>query len=131
MKWTVFTVAMLSILACNSNESSEVIKLNEGEKWEVNAEMRPFIDQGNVILEAYIASGASDYQSLAKDLKTQNSELISSCTMKGESHDELHKWLHPHIGLVEKLANSENEATANDYVKELKTSFGTYNTYFK
>jgi hypothetical protein len=122
---------MLSVLACNSNESSEEIKLNDGEKWEVNAEMRPFIEQGNVILTVYIASGDSDYQLLTKYLKTQNAELISSCTMKGESHDELHKWLPPHIALIEKLANSENAITANYYLEQLKTSFDTYNTYFK
>lgn len=131
MKWLFMTITMLFILACNSNEQTGDITLNNGERWEVNAEMHPFIEKGNEILTTYIDGKSTDYEGLARDLKEQNSELISSCTMTGESHEALHKWLHPHMGLIENLAKAENEATANQYIKELKTSFNTYNTYFK
>ncbi len=137
MKWILMTAIMLSLFACNSSQthdtgdSTNAISLNDGEKWVVNAEMRPFIQKGNDILTDYIDANGTDYQTLAKDLKAQNTELIKSCTMKGKSHDELHKWLHPHMDMISKLAKAENLAAANRQIEQLKASFNTYHTYFK
>lgn len=124
-------ISILLFFACNSNNNTGNIKLDNGEKWSVNDEMKPHIEQGSKILNDYLAQKGSDYQKLAGDLKNQNDQLVKSCTMKGESHDELHKWLLPHIALVQKLEESKDPQQAETIVKELEQSFQTYQNHFK
>lgn len=88
------------------DESSEAIELNNGEKWVVNDEMKPFVGKGEELVNTYIQNRQSDYKTLAGQLKDQNSQLIKSCTMDGKSHDELHKWLHPHLDIVKTLSRA-------------------------
>ena len=126
-------LALLGItlmVACNSTHQQSDINLNNGEKWKVNAEMKPHIEKGNELLTEFISNKDKDYQKLAENLKTQNNSLIQSCTMKGESHDELHKWLHPHIELTEKLSNAHSTSEAEEIISQLEKSFNTYQNYF-
>ena len=66
--------------------------------------MKPHIENGEELLAAYITQKEQDYQKLAADLKAQNKLLIKNCTIKGQSHEELHKWMYPSIQLIERLA---------------------------
>ena len=110
--------------------SSERIALNNGEKWMVNEEMKPFIVKSEALLEEYVKNNGTDYKKLAQDIKEQNSLLIKSCTMEGPSHDELHKWLHPHLELVDRLGEIGNPEKAKVLVAELQASYQTYHQYF-
>lgn len=105
--------------------------MNNGDKWKVNAEMTPHIEMGSQILSDYLAIGDNNYKSLAESLKNQNDKLIKSCNMKGESHDELHKWLHPHMNLIAELAEAPDAKAAEAIIAQLEQSFKTYHTYFK
>ena len=124
----------LLVVSCNQltnhqHNSGEVsIELDNGKKWKVNTEMTPFITSGEQILNEF---DGKDYKALAKQLKEKNNGLIKSCTMNGKSHDELHKWLHPHLQLVDALSKAKNEQEAEEVISELKKSFTTYNTYFQ
>ncbi|MOA59843.1 hypothetical protein D3C78_1845640 [compost metagenome] len=51
--------------------------------------------------------------------------------MSGKSHDELHKWLHPHLELVTKLEKAENEKDSNAIISQLLESYKTYHEYFQ
>lgn len=93
--------------------------------------MTPHIERGHEILTAYIAQQGTDYKTLAESLKNQNDSLIRSCTMQGESHDQLHQWLHPHMSLINDLSKAGNEAEAEALVQELEQSFDRYQTYFE
>ncbi len=112
-------------------ELPEAIELNNGQKWLMNQEMKPIIDAGENILNDYTVSHSNDYKTLAAQLKEKDDALIKSCTMKGKSHEELHKWLHPHLELVDALANAGNEQQANDLINQLKQSFQTFHQYFQ
>lgn len=109
----------------------EIIEMDNGQKWKMNAEMRPFIAAGEGILKTYTESNSKDYTTLAAQLKEKDDALIKSCTMKGKSHDELHKWLHPHLGLVAALAKAENEQQAKDLIMQLNKSFEAFHQYFE
>lgn len=113
------------------DDESKALQLNSGEKWVVNEEMKPFILKAEEILNQYLESESHDYQTLATQLKEENSGLIKSCTMIGESHDELHKWLYPHIELIESLSKAESTEQANKIITDLQASFSTYNQYFQ
>lgn len=111
--------------------TAEAIELNQGEKWAVNDEMKPFITESENLITAYNTAGSTDYKTLASQLKTQTSGLIKSCTMKGKSHDELHKWLHPYMEQVEHLSNAPDEALAEKHLADIEKSFTLYHTYFE
>lgn len=111
------------------NESGS-LQLNNGEKWIVNDEMKPFVSQGEALLEAYIANNDSDYKALANQIKEQNSQLIKSCTMDGRSHDELHVWLHPHLELVDALSETDSKEEADGIITQLTNSYNEYKQFF-
>ena len=112
------------------DENSDAIELNNGEKWLVNEEMKPFVLKGEELVNAYIQDGKADYKTLAEQLKDQNSQLIKSCTMDGKSHYELHKWLHPHLEIVKALENETDATKANEVVQQLQSSYQKYHLYF-
>lgn len=113
------------------NESSDALELNNGEKWIVNEEMKPFVRKGEELVNNYIQTNQSDYKQLAQQVNDQNQQLITSCTMDGKSHDELHKWLHPHLALVKDLENETDAAKAKGIVDQLQQSYKTYHEYFQ
>jgi hypothetical protein len=115
----------------HNHAESEGLELNHGEKWVVNDEMKPFVLKSEEIVNSYIASNSSDHQNLAAQLKEQNAGLIKSCTMQGKSHDELHKWLHPYIDLLNKLSKAETKEEAEHLIAEINESFKTYHAYFQ
>jgi len=120
------------IVSCHNlgshNDEKVAIELNNGQKWKVNEEMSPYILEGEKILKDYTGQ---DYEALADELQSQNKKLIKSCTMDGKAHDQLHKWLHPHIQLIGFLEEAETATQAYTIVEQLNESFKTYHTYFQ
>lgn len=111
-------------------ETAELVQLNDGEKWVVNAEMKPHIQEGEELIQNYMDEESSDYQDLAEKITEANNKLIKSCTMKGESHDQLHNWLHPHLELTKALKDEENGEEAQNLVHQLKDSYEAFHKYF-
>ena len=148
-KTIVLGMSILLFLSCNNSEkttsseeveihteahnkeSAEAIELNNGERWVVNEEMKPYVLNGSELTNTYIQEGQKDYKVLAEQLKGQNDQLIRSCTMTGKSHDELHKWLHPHLELVKELENGTDGAQVNKIVSQLQLSYQKYHEYFQ
>ena len=114
-----------------SDDHAEGVKLelNNGAKWPVNNEMKPFITETESQLNAYKPE-TGDYKMLATNLSTSNDNLVKSCTMTGVPHDNLHAWLAPHMKEIEKLKNAEDREHANKIVGELKESMDEYHLYF-
>src|SRR5690606_22737518 len=113
------------------NESSEPLELNDGERWVVNEEMKPYLSKGEELLNTYMQASQADHKELASQLQEQNNLLIQSCTMTGKSHDELHKWLHPHMALLVDLGSAESKTNADKLISEINTSFETYHQHFQ
>ena len=105
--------------------TDEPLQLNEGQKWKVDDNMMVHIAQ----MEQDIASfdQPKDFEQLSENLNKNLGLLTSNCTMEGQAHDELHKWLLPYIDLVE--AFSTDKSVAN--FTAIKNSFSTFNTYFQ
>lgn len=112
------------------SQMAEAIELDNGNKWAVNDEMKPNIEKEEETLKSYLDSGSDDYKTLAADLEKINGALIESCTMEGKSHDELHKWLHPHIELIKALKATDDKEEANELINDLVRSFDIYHRHF-
>ncbi|HTO17499.1 MAG TPA: hypothetical protein VLZ83_17165 [Edaphocola sp.] len=110
--------------------NEEPLKLNNGEKWIVNDEMKLHVQNGSMLVNNYIQEKQTDYKELAQQLKEENNNIVKTCTMKGESHDELHKWLHPHMELVKALENETDDSKAAEIVQDIQHSYQQYFLYF-
>ena len=110
-----------------ADEHAEGVKLelNNGEKWTMNAEMKPYINDMETQLNAYKPE-TEDYKMLGKSLNTTNENLIKSCTLKGTPHDVLHAWLVPYMEEIDKLNKATTKEDANKIVGELKESMEKY-----
>ena len=113
------------------NESETPLELNDGERWVVNEEMKPFLAKSEELLASYKQNNDTDHQALGIELQEQNTLLIQNCTMTGKSHDELHKWLHPHMALLAELSTATDQAEVERLTTEIDASFDTYHTYFQ
>ncbi len=105
------------------------LELDNGNKWKTNAEMLPFIQEQERLLEAY-DDDKDDYKVLATNLNAANEQLIKSCTMTGKSHDVLHVWLTDHMKNIDLLAKATTKEEADRITDELDHSMETYHQYF-
>ena len=112
-------------------DPDETIELDNGQKWKVNEEMKPFVEEGKKILNEYIQNEDSDYTGLAAALSEQDNKLIESCTMEGKSHEELHKWLHPHLDIISDLESTKDTTQAKKLVEQLRASYVDFEKYFQ
>ena len=113
------------------HHDEEEIVLNNGEKWTVNEDMMIHVQNMQRDINSFDPKSENDYEVLAKNIDKNIDLLTSSCTMKGQAHDELHKWLVPYIKLSEKFSESDSEQEFTENLEKIKTSFITFNTYFK
>ena len=111
----------------HQHSESETIQLNNGEKWKVDDNMMLHIRNMEKDIIHFDQEKSTNYSLLANKLKTNIDILTSNCTMKGQAHDELHKWLVPYIELVDSFSK---EKSANQFT-EIQNSFLTFNQYFK
>ncbi len=110
------------------NHESEAIMLNNGEKWKVVENMSGYIRNMEKAVNEF---EGEDYPTLAKTIDENIRELTANCTMEGQAHDELHKWLLPFIELSEKFDVATELEEQEKIYQEFKASFKTYNTYFE
>lgn len=110
------------------HHSEEEIKLNNGEKWIVEPSMLSIIHKMESEINHFDQLNFTELGTiLSKDIE----DLTSNCTMTGQAHDELHKWLLPYIDLVEELTQTSDKQKAIAIYDRLKRSFRTFNQYFK
>ena len=113
------------------DSTTQGIELNNGAKWAVNEEMKPFVNKGEALVANYSQHNGTEFTKLAQEIAAQNEQLIKSCTMKGKSHDELHKWLEPHLALVKELGNTTDSVKAKHIVAQLEKSYHDYSNFFQ
>lgn len=115
-------------------DEHETIVLNDGKKWIVVPEMMAFIrnmENGVIEFSTKENSTSEEYKQLALLIDENIRELISNCTMEGQAHDELHKWLVPFIALSEQFDAATELKEQEHIYQEFKKSYKTFNVYFK
>ena len=74
---------------------------------------------------------SEEYQELAVLIDENIRSLTSNCTMEGQAHDELHKWLLPFISLSEEFDVVTELEEQRSIYNDFKKSFEAFNTYFE
>lgn len=116
------------------HSENEQIALNNGAKWKVEENMMSYIRKMETHtdqLSKQENKQLSDFSTLADSLQANVELLTTRCTMKGEAHDELHKWLVPYMDLVSSLQKSKDQEEARHVFEQIEESFKTFNTYFE
>ena len=121
----------VSSVAQEHAHGDEEIQLNQGQKWKVDAEMLSIIRTMENDVASFKGSELAEYNSLSEKLKKNIDLLTSNCTMKGQAHDELHKWLLPYIDLVNAFSEAKGGADSEKLFQDVKNSFVTFNQYFQ
>ncbi len=111
-------------------DSNEIV-LNNGEKWKVDDKMLVHIRNMENDINSFENTSNTDYKELAKNLQSNLDLLTSNCTMKGQAHDELHKWLLPYIDMVNEFSETKNKQELQEQFKKIQSSFLTFNQYFQ
>lgn len=114
-----------------NNAWTDVMVLNDNKKWTANKET----NQGVVAMLSLIrndkSSTAEGYKKLGNALNKEKNMIIKECTMKGESHDNLHVFLMPLIDKVELLQNTVDKETGDKIKANLLEHMELYDIYFE
>lgn len=152
-KVIAISILMLATVACSAPEAEvnkevekkipvEVVEevkaqtphdlaLNNGEKWLVDEGMIVAVDKINGLINKYSSVKLVDYQILGDEIGKQTKNLISSCTMKGQGHEELHKWLVPFMELTEALVMTSSPEAGAVLLSDIKEEMAIYNEFFE
>lgn len=142
--WIIAIILSFSLASCSSNETSqptegiahshpddEALQLNAGKKWKVDEHMMDELRElESIVNDANRKENTMSLDAIADSLIVHLDLLTSNCTMQGQAHDELHKWLVPFIELVNEYANYEDETVAKHQIKKMVSSFEEFNAYF-
>ncbi|MFT7611860.1 MAG: hypothetical protein ACI9J3_000807 [Parvicellaceae bacterium] len=119
------------VQSIHEDHDDNSIGLDDGKKWAVVPEMMKHVRSMESDLNQFEGQKDTEYTELAEKLKSNIDLLISSCTMSGEAHNQLHKWLVPYISLVDDLKASDDREEANKIYVEIRASLNSFNTYFE
>jgi hypothetical protein len=129
------TATDTTAIESDHHDHSEAINLNEGEKWKVDSHMLGFIRSIETDVTNFGSSAGEknlpEYIALSDQIATNLDSLTSNCTMTGQAHDELHKWLLPFLDLNDSFSASQTIAEADSVYSEITKSFTEFNTYFE
>ena len=114
----------------HNNGGTEIV-LNKGEKWVVVPEMMGIIQTMKSDVNAFDGINIEEHKVLATKLQDNINKLTSNCTMKGQGHDELHKWLLPFLDMVEAYNKATSAQEAQNTYNTIQASFSSVNNYFK
>jgi hypothetical protein len=113
------------------NAWTKEIEMNNGAKWEANAETNEGVQKMQNSIQTQTTSTLDEYHKLAKQLNEDKNYVIKNCTMKGASHDNLHVWLLPLMAKIEALSESKTIEDAEKIKHSINENISAYKRYFQ
>ena len=107
------------------------IQLDNGAKWEANAETTECVVKMQELLKTETTTTIEDYHQLASKLNEVKNTVVKECTMKGASHDNLHIWLMPLITKIKALSETITVEDAAKIKLSIEENVNGYNSYFQ
>src|SRR5690606_30350897 len=80
-----------------------------------------------VLTDSYLANPSPDLNLMKENLTSELTGIFQKCTMKGESHDQLHNYLLLLKKKIEALSSSGDVQT----IEDIKIYLETYKDYFE
>lgn len=146
----LFPISLVFLVACNNStqkeekhemtemnkeaesnhqheESQPKVQLDNGKKWKANPETITGINNMLGLVQDGI-DGKKELATLHEPLQLEFKTIFEKCTMKGESHDQLHNFLLP---LKDELAKFKEVIINAENLKEMKEYLLTFKNYFE
>lgn len=109
-----------------------VLKLNHGEKWDVDEHTRASaVKIADLVQKAEAIEGVDDARRLATNLDSELASLVEGCRMKGAAHDQLHVFLMALFPQVERLKEGETLTELQQTRDEIHQLLVAYNQHFR
>lgn len=109
------------------DEGKSTVQLDNGNKWKANPETVTGIGNMLTLVQNGI-SGQAPLATLYDSLQLEFKTIFDKCTMKGESHNQLHNFLIP---LKERLAKFKEANINVADLKEMQEYLSTFKNYFE
>ena len=115
----------------DNHENGSEVQLNDGKLWLANYETTKGVLNMQKLLNTFSGGESLEaYATLKSDLEKEFGTIITECTMKGESHNQLHNFLVPLKELFNGLGSSDL-ATCKKSFETLNKHLTAYSTYFE
>ena len=112
-------------------ESSEVVSLNKGERWQANLETTEGIGQMRTKMDGFNQDAElTEYQLLSAELSADFALIFKKCTLTGPAHDQLHNYLLPMRIYFKQMKSSDLEERRVAF-NSLLEWLNEYEVYFK
>ena len=105
----------------------EKVLLDNGKKWKANAETISGISNMTALVQNGIM-GKMEGVMLHDTLQIAFKTIFDKCTMTGESHNQLHNFLLPLKGQLDKLKTGSSEM---EILEEMLEHLSTFKNYFE
>ena len=114
----------------NEHGGSSPLQLNNGAKWEANAETTQGItNMKKLVSELPATPSEQDYTDLQDKLEVELNLIFQKCTMTGEAHEQLHNFLLPLKSKIEDLDQSTSQPSGQ-VLDQINTHLKEYDQYF-
>jgi len=115
----------------SEDHSSDMsVHLNNGQKWTANVETNDGIkNMSSLVSNIGDANNKEDCMSLKGQLITEFDTLIQKCTMTGEAHEQLHKYLIPLREKFEALDSTDGKGCGKP-IDDIRQYLESYSNYF-
>jgi len=145
-KKIILLVSVITLfVSCKNTEKEEVvdvsglysntwvkeIELNDGNKWQANSETNEGILKMQNSIKTQPTNTLVEYFALVEQLNVDKNYVIKNCTMKGDSHDNLHVWLLPLIAKIDALSEAKTIEDAAKLKQSIEENINGYADYFK
>ena len=108
-------------------ETAGKVQLDNGKKWKANPETITGINNMSTLVLNGI-TGKVEVAKLYDSLQVEFKAIFDKCTMTGESHNQLHNYLLPLKGQLDKL---KADSTDINTLEEMQEYLITFKNYFE
>ena len=144
MKPIFYVLMLFALVSCKQNKKQEAaevndlysnswtqeIKLDNGKKWQANSETNEGVLKMQNSIKDFSSNTLEGYYELAEKLNVDKNYVIKNCTMKGDSHDNLHVWLLPLIAKLDALSEANTIEEAAKLKQSIEENINEYADYF-
>jgi len=114
----------------DQNSWMNQIQLDNGSTWKANIETTEGIQAMSSRIAEDESNSIKHYKNLASDLNDIKNNIVKECTMKGESHDNLHVFLVPLVDKIEALGEVNSVHEGAVITKDIREHLEVYFNYF-
>lgn len=106
-------------------ETAGKVQLDNGKKWKANPETITGINNMSTLVQNGII-GKVEVAKLYDSLQVEFKAIFDKCTMTGESHNQLHNYLLPLKGQLDKLKAGSSDINTLEEIQERLLTFKNY-----